>query len=374
MIWIMAAIPLPNFARLAKNHEVPVRSRDTRRVLVLASCWTLGLIFPQAPRTVRTSRPQVAKQHNCDHELPPPEASCIQTTVPGGDLQYPQSCLAALRACLLCKWIEGVPGLSPRRRLVRTNWAALKTGPSESEFRLPLTREEVLAAERRWGAANRCAWLSQWSAIETVAGDIWRTSESDTGQLHRLWLLLAYAVGNFKRQGNTAIHPLPAPWNIAPLKGQIRRRDSLVIPANGARLELRKDGTTESLGRVTRGLASVPTGSTILSALWPGDHVIMDSRDFQATVGLLAHRGAPVLPVGSAVRLYAPDWTEYRWFRPVIKAEASRLQLPSVVALERALYVAYDFAPGNATSMSWDEWGGELKARLTTEADQLLTA
>lgn len=265
------------------------------------------------------------------------------------------------------QWMEGVPALSQRRRFARTNWAALETGPSESEFRLPLTREEVLAAERRWGGAHRGAWVSQWSAIETVAGDIWRTSESDTDQLHRLWVSLAFAVGNFKRQGNTVIHPLPAPWNVAPLEGEIRRRDSLAIPANGARLELRKDGTTESLRDLTRGLASVPTGSTILSALWPGVHVIMDRRNFKVTVGLLAHRGALILPAGSAASLYAADWTEYRWFRALIKAEASRLQLPSVVTLERALYVAYDFAPANASSMSWNKWGGELEARLTKE-------
>ena len=122
---------------------------------------------------------------------------------------------------------------------------------------------------------------------------------------------------------------------------------------------------------LTRGLSSVPTGSTILSALWPGVHIIMDRRDFAVTVGLLASKGASIVPAGSAASLYAANWAEYRWFRSLITGEASRLKLPAMT-LERALYVARDFAPASAGDMPWSRWGGKLKSRLVQELELAL--
>ena len=249
-----------------------------------------------------------------------------------------------------------------RKRYVRTNWAKARTPPEPSQMELPLTREEVLSAERQWGGQDRPAWESQWLAVETIAKDIWSTADGDADRFHRLWILLTYAVGNFKRQGNTSIFPLPSPWRLAPLPGQSEPKATLSIPLDNMILTLNSSDTTENLAGVTRGLASVPTGSTLLSALWPNDHAIMDIRDFQVVVGLLAHQGAQVVAPDESASLYSPGWDEYRWFRLLMKAEAARLQLRSPLVLERALFVAYDYRPEQAGGMTWPQWGAALKA------------
>jgi hypothetical protein len=200
-------------------------------------------------------------------------------------------------------------------------------------------------------------------AIDTIANDIWSTPSNDADRLRRLWIMLTYAVGNFKRQGNTGIFPLPSPWRLAPLAGQSEPRATLSIPVSSTTLTLNSGGTTQNLAGVTRGLASVPTGSTLLSALWPDNHAIMDIRDFQVAVGLLMHQGSQIIAPNETASLYSPDWNEYRWFRLLMKAEAARLELRSPLTLERALFVAYDYRPEQAGGMTWPQWGAALKTR-----------
>jgi hypothetical protein len=232
---------------------------------------------------------------------------------------------------------------------------------------LPITRKDVLAAECQWGGQDRLAWESQWLAINTIASDIWSTPSGDADRLRRLWIFLTYAVGNFKRQGNTVIFPLPSPWTLAPSSAQCKPRGTLSIKAGNMALTLDSGGTTEALAGITRGLASVPTGSTLLTALWPTEHCIMDIRDFQVVVGLLACQGVDVAAHDETASLYAPDWNEYRWFRVLMKSEAKRLKLPSPLLSERALYVAYDYRPKQATGMTWSRWGDRLRARWRGE-------
>jgi hypothetical protein len=105
----------------------------------------------------------------------------------------------------------------------------------------------------------------------------------------------------------------------------------------------------------------VPTGSTLLAALWPDEHAILDIRDFQVTVALLAYNGAPIVPTNGTSSLRPPDWSEYQWFRLLVKAEAARLELP-LLTLERALFVAFDYWPSRrAVGMTWPQWGAALK-------------
>ena len=40
-----------------------------------------------------------------------------------------------------------------------------------------------------------------------------------------------------------------------------------------------------------RGFGLVATASTLASALWPNHHVILDRRDYQVAIGLLAVQG-----------------------------------------------------------------------------------
>jgi hypothetical protein len=94
---------------------------------------------------------------------------------------------------------------------------------------------------------------------------------------------------------------------------------------------------------------------------WPNEQTILDIRDFQVTVALLAHNGAQIVPLNGAASLYAPDWNEYQWFRPFMEVEAARLELP-LLTLERALFVAFDYWPSRrAVGMTWPQWGAALR-------------
>ena len=251
------------------------------------------------------------------------------------------------------------------RPRIRTNFAKYQQLPSLEDLQLPLSRAQVLSAERRWAEDRRALWESQWQTIQTFAAELWNTPETSVAELQRRWIMLTYAVGNFKRQGNTAIQPLPAPWRLAPLSGDAERRPKLSIPTCGEPIELSSSGTTASLWNLAPGLASPPTGSALLAALWPSEHAILDRRDFQVTVGLLAGTGSPVVAVGEQANLQPPNWEEYLWFRALIKAETGRLELPNLVTLERALYAAYGLIPANVavSHLSWQEWGCELLQR-----------
>src|SRR5947207_2379207 len=104
---------------------------------------------------------------------------------------------------------------------IRTDEMGLvRRSPTRRRFPAPLTREEVLTAEKLWGGPDRLAWESQWQAIDTIANDLWSTPTGEADRARRLLVLLTYAVGNFKRQGNTVILPLPSRWALTPLPGR----------------------------------------------------------------------------------------------------------------------------------------------------------
>jgi hypothetical protein len=156
--------------------------------------------------------------------------------------------------------------------------------------------------------------------------------------------------------------PLPAPWAFEAItSGQ--PRDVLEIPHEHGSILLKRTGTTKPLTEQgTRGLASVATGTTILAALWPDDHVICDVRDFQATVALLALAGSPILRPGEGRSLQGPDWVEYEsWFKKLIRFEVERRAVTRL-ELERALFVGYAYKPADSVEgRSWAEWGAELQ-------------
>lgn len=240
---------------------------------------------------------------------------------------------------------------------LQTNWIG-QTAPKTA--RLPLTTTQVKGAAAIW--VKKRQRLCQWAAIQAFAADLWNVPQTDADALRRLWVVLLYAIGNFKRQGNTVISPLQPPWRLAhgsPLA--VLPRSDLSIPlTSGGTITLSRDTGIAPLPRGVSGFESVPTGSTLLAALWPTAHVIMDKRDYQSTVALMAHADAGVIAPNSQASLcLPPSWGEYRWFRCLIRSEASRLGV-EMFELERALFVA--FALCTSAGMTWAGWGGALLA------------
>lgn len=98
-----------------------------------------------------------------------------------------------------------------------------------------------------------------------------------------LWNHLVLAAGNFKRQAPST------PPSLDSLRvGVSDRKNSVTVP--GTRMTLRKTdpGIWEALQVRTPGLG-VATTTTLLSALWPGFHVIIDQLVFRAVTGITAY-------------------------------------------------------------------------------------
>jgi hypothetical protein len=143
------------------------------------------------------------------------------------------------------------------------------------------------------------------------------------------------AVGNFKRSAGHIFPeglPDPSPGFVAP--------PNFVIPGLPRSIVVRD--TPASWRNLTEvsGLG-VPTATTLLSALWPGYHVIIDIRASRAAVGVTAgarwdttNRDHCALPLRNSKEEY---WTFYGWYRPIVVASTSRRVQP--VQVERALYV-----------------------------------
>ncbi len=175
---------------------------------------------------------------------------------------------------------------------------------------LPLRRDDVLALAGRFRDEDK----SLWDDVELLAGKF------VAGRSLADWHHLLLAVGNFKRQGGTIIRePLrlqprsstPAPHFIPEVKLDAKRAETW------HRLQERVDG----LG--------VATTTTLLAALWPWDHVIMDQRALRAAVLLT---GSPPNGPGE------PSWPQYEWYRPAVLATAASTDCPPV-EVERALFM-----------------------------------
>jgi hypothetical protein len=221
---------------------------------------------------------------------------------------------------------------------------------------LPISQGMVLVANKFWGNGVDALWAD----ILSLADDMWGSLAGAPDDTERAWKMLVFAIGNFKRPGARGIRPLP-PTSRLVSQNPGPRRSLLVIQFPGGSLSLdQNDQTTMSLitSGSSRGLSSPPTGSTLLSALWPGDHVIIDVRDLRAPVGLLVSQGHDVVDCFSSEDFSKIDWGEYQWFRLLVRQEATRLSvLP--VQLERALFFAAKFSP-TWKGQTWLQYGTQI--------------
>ena len=174
------------------------------------------------------------------------------------------------------------------------------------------------------------------------------------------------AIGNFKRRGGFI-----APASLGKPEQPADRPGEIVIPGlreDDATVACEQPGSWQRLTKV-RGLG-VPTATTVLAALWPSNHVIMDIRDTRAALGL----GVGTLwSVDGLEHAQFPDrsgngqWQLYReWFQPTILRTAAA-QTP--LAVERALFRLHE-----RTSLSlpkhghwtWTDYQHEALHNLTT--------
>lgn len=190
-----------------------------------------------------------------------------------------------------------------------------------------------------------------WNHIQTLA---WRVHHSTEPDLAREFHHLVLAVCNFK--ANIKVYP-PSPVDDVP--SHPIAKDSLLISlAEGRTLQLHVDdpASWKKIAEAVPGLG-VPRTSTLLAALWPEQHVIIDWKALAAACALVgsAH-GWHRTPVEDPDRsdAVAKSWPNYSWYRSVVCEEAGAHGVP-LKSVERALYrLASGISP--KSERTWAEY------------------
>jgi hypothetical protein len=199
---------------------------------------------------------------------------------------------------------------------------------------LPLDRPQIAALSSAWDPTASQKWHQAWSDILWLAQMFLASSAEPGPDTTTAWHHLLMAVGNFKRSAGLIV-----PASLSTPSPTFTPPGTFTIPGNSEAVVARDDfASWQTLTRVP-GLG-VPTATTLLSALWPGHHVIIDIRDSRASVGISADAGWDAQRLGDCD---LPDrttdgkyWEFYEWFLPVIVATAGTHSAP--VEVERALY------------------------------------
>jgi hypothetical protein len=163
-----------------------------------------------------------------------------------------------------------------------TRYLRLQVADLEKPGPLPLRLGDVEMLAAKWGGPGSRRGRA-WADIDVLARTFLTCDPSETQSAVLAWHHLLLAVGNFKRRGGLIMPPS--------LVGEVEseRPDHFRIHTSGtATLALKSDDqpTWRKLTQVEG--VGVPTATTLLSALWPGSHVIIDKRAMRAAIGLSA--------------------------------------------------------------------------------------
>ena len=213
----------------------------------------------------------------------------------------------------------------------------------------------LTGAEVRAAKGFDPAYESLWQDVQAVADRVHLSRDADRSWA---WHHLLLAVGNFK-----AHMPLfPEPLRPAPDKENLERGGTLEVPVPDGHLILRVEdsATWRELSERIRGLA-VSRTTTVLSAIWPGRHLIADWRALSAAAALAGARNGwactPVKPERTdQVRV---DWETYSWYRRTALECASQENL-HLLQVERVLYALGDPMPG----ATWTAYASQIEKRL----------
>lgn len=212
--------------------------------------------------------------------------------------------------------------------------------------------------------------LQALSRIDEAVADLWEDIlvlaeglfELDGEAAMARWHHLLLAVGNFKRQGATKVRPPRLPSD----NRAHQQREVLSI----AGLALSEDDpdSWKLFQERTDGIG-VASATSVLAALWPSSHAIMDVNALSAAVGVAidAHgEGVPDwLPAASSCARVRVDWNKYGWYRESLGATAKHYDI-EIVLLERALYNAFRAVPkAQDKGRTWADFGKLLREQLT---------
>jgi hypothetical protein len=214
-----------------------------------------------------------------------------------------------------------------------------------------LTNDEIT----RIGTISRKA-AGLWTDVQIIADTVHATEGAERC---RAWHHLLLAAANFKAPAKVYVSALPAECD--PDIHQRDRDQLLQVPAYGGNLEVRAEDPTTwmALEASIIGLG-IPRTTTVLSALWPHRHVIMDWRSLSAALALAGSRlgweKSRVDPLSTAPA--EKTWENYHWYRTAVVECAGSHRPP--VDVERALYRLAQRAPG----ITWEAYAALLEQRI----------
>jgi hypothetical protein len=249
------------------------------------------------------------------------------------------------------------------RKLYQQGWT--RSGsfvpPGPEGMGLPLDVPQVETLAKAWDRTGVGAEL--WDDTVALGTRLLQAQEDDIHQKLRAWHHLLMAVGNFKRQGGTRIVTSLLPMGQVHDKPPVFTDRVLAVKPFGEPFELVRDDSVTWARLCDIPGVRVATASTVLSAIWPGFHAIMDRYAFAAALGLAAATDMdvePFLQQGFSAEdqgVLQPRIEDYPWYRSCVLATAVESVEPTQV--ERALYVLGQRAV-KAPGMSWKDYGSAL--------------
>jgi len=195
-----------------------------------------------------------------------------------------------------------------------------------------------------------------WLSINTAAELFWAASSvgkpPHDPDVMRAWHLLVFSVGNFKRQTPITVPLLSHPESWEPEKdGPPEKVTVPLMHGESMEIDVTDRRTWIGLENSIKGFG-VATTSTLLSALWPGRHVIIDIRDLRAAIGLDYEAAWEAQLLRASGRRGEPvNWNSYYWLQERVTTKAKKLGLEPV-KVERALFILDRLADG-AQADAW---------------------
>lgn len=198
-------------------------------------------------------------------------------------------------------------------------------------------------------ASTTRAFTVAWPNVQRAAMQFWDAQKGgDELAKATTWHHLVMSVGNFKRQGGSiSLFDLPSSFEPTGLDGDpledcnvlVRSRSSGVTSAISLAAD---DPMTWRLLDQVDGLA-VATSTTLLSALWPGRHFVIDVRDLNAAIALdfveAQAKGVDPASQGNV----KTTWEWYGWLRDKLFVKTQELKTADAtitfLEVERALYL-----------------------------------
>jgi len=115
------------------------------------------------------------------------------------------------------------------------------------------------------------------------------------------------------------------------------------------------------------GFGEAPTGSALLAALWPREHLIIDRRAFAAAL-MVAPDGEKWIeehhPKDKDDRWIRPTWADYEWYRGHARATAESETI-SLREIERAFYLADTKADSDRGT--WAQYGNCIRQQFKSK-------